>query len=282
MRQRGPALQEGWPGCGSPRSIFTARILRDKFANMTRIRLGSDVIEAAQVLGDLEALGKLSPMLKDIAINRIVVAEFASRKILPASKERIEHSILLFRHELGLDDELNWLLWLDQNGQDTASIQAHVAVSLQLQSLAESLNLESVPSIYERQASSLAQLTVSYLASPFKHAIAKAEELMRSGHSSFEQMHDLIRRELGLPVQYIRQALPQGAFRPGIREALQQLNPGQTTDLVESAGQWHLIRLEDRVIRNLDMELKEKLLRDQIVEWATKQMPSVLEIERPK
>ena len=248
---------------------------------MTRIQMGSDVIEASQILSDLQCLGKLSPMLKDIAINRIVVAELANRKIAPASTDKVERSILLFRHELGLDDDLAWLLWLEQGGQDAASIQAHVAVSLQLQALAESLGLEPIASIYERQASSLAQLTVSYLCSPFRHAIDKAEEFMRNGYSSFEQLHELLRRELGLPVQYIRQTLSQGAFRSVILEAIQRLNPGEVTDPVEAAGQWHLIRLEDRSIRNLDMELKEKLLRDQIVEWATKNVPAILQLERP-
>lgn len=247
---------------------------------MTQILIGSEVLEARQVLSDLHALGKLSPMLKDIAINRIVVAELTRRQIPPASAEQIDRSILLFRHELGLDDDLAWTIWLDQSGQDAGSVQAHVGVSLQLQALSESLGLESVNSIYERQASSLAQLTVSYLCSPFKNAIDKAGVLMSEKHSSFEQIYDLLRRELGLPVQYIRQTLPQGAFRPVILDSLRHLDPGDFADPVEAAGQWHLLRLEDRSIRNLDMELKEKLLRDQIVEWASKQLPDVLKLEQ--
>jgi len=247
---------------------------------MTQIRVGSEVLEAKQVLSDLQALGKLSPMLKDIAINRIVVSELTRRKIPSANAEHIDRSILLFRHDLRLDDDLAWAAWLEQSGQDAGSIQAHVSVSLQLQALSEALGLESVNTIYERQAPSLAQLTVSYLCSPFKNAIDKAGALMRDGHSSFEQIYDLLRRELGLPIQYIRQTLPQGAFRTVILDSLRHLNPGDVGEPVEAAGQWHLLRLEDRSIRNLDMELKEKLLRDQIVEWATKQLPDVLRLEQ--
>jgi hypothetical protein len=246
---------------------------------MPLIRLGADTLTGDQVLADLQELGKLTPMLKDIAINRTVVEAFEREAIAFPADAAIDQALLLLRHEQGLVDDGVWGGWLEQSGQDLPAIRVHIAVSLRLQALAEALGLEPIASLYERQAPSLAQLTVSYLCSPFRHAIDEAQALIRHGHTSFEQLHDRLRRELGLPIQFIRQTLPQSAFRSVVLDALSPLNPGDFSEPVEAAGQWHLLRLEDRAIRTLDQELQEQLLRDQIVEWATKQLPDQLEVQ---
>lgn len=251
---------------------FTSRFV------MPAIRLGAETLSADQILADLNSLGKLTPMLKDIAINKIVVTEMVRFGIEMPKEEDIDRSLSIFRHELGLVDEQSWSVWLEQSGQQLSFLRTHISVSLKLQALAAALGLEPLTSLYERQASSLAKLTVSYLCSPYRHAIDKAVLLINEGNTSFEQLHNSLRKDLGLPIQFVRQTLSQGDFRNVVLEAISNLDIGEFSEPVECAGQWHILRLEDRLICNLDLELQEKLLRDQIVNWAIKQLPDVLEV----
>lgn len=220
-----------------------------------------------ELFGQLQLFGKLRSFVQDIASQRLLMEEVASRSDLEVDPVELDQAMLEFREKRNLLSEETLQTWLKQEHIDYQGFRSRLYFSLKLRKLKQRIAEPDLQQEFESRSSSFEQVELSYLISASYEPLATWHELLQSGATTFHNLsaqeaanEDLKIKAPAAPVR--RSWLPKE-----LQEVLLSAEPLEIHGPLAIGEQWIVFRLERVISPCLDERLERQLTDELFGRW---------------